>query len=283
MAQELYKCKLVKDLLRLLLLLWIPVFALGQNKDPGSPPPYDSAAAKKAAADSAHHTDTTHYHYSYAGTGTLNSTNSLHTFVLTNALKLSMSKKSATVDFSNSWVYGRQNAVLTNDDYSSSLALNIYKGLPHSYYWGMANYNTSIPLLINHQLQTGLGIGYNVFDKKKATLILSDGVLYEKGDLFDSLYGGPNGSVFQRDRYQTVRNSFRLLYHWVIQDRYTFDGTAFLQNSFAYWHDYILRLNGSISIKLYKWLALTGTASYGKFTRTRGQNTLLSFGLTIQQ
>jgi hypothetical protein len=147
----------------------------------------------------------------------------------------------------------------------------------------MANYNTSIPLLINHQLQTGIGIGYNVIDKKKATLILSDGVLYEKGDLFDSLYGGPNGNVFQRDRYQTVRNSFRLLYHWVIQGRYTFDGTAFLQNSFAYWPDYILRLNGSVAIKLYKWLALTGTASYSKFTRTRGQNTLLSFGLTIQQ
>jgi hypothetical protein len=283
MAQELQRCNLVKYTLRLLLLLWIPAFAAGQTIDPGSPPPYDSAAAKKAATDSTHHTDTTHYHYTYAGTGTLNNTNSLHTFVLNNALKLSMVKKSAVVDFSNSWVYGKQNQVLTNDDYSSSLSFNLYKGLPHSYYWGMANYNTSIPLLINHQLQTGFGIGYNVLDKKKTTLILSDGPLYEKGDLYDSLYGGPNGNVFQRDRYQTIRNSFRLLYHVVIQDRYTFDGTAFLQNSFARWQDYILRLNGSISIKLYKWLALTGAASYGKFTRTRGQNTLVSFGLTIQQ
>jgi len=241
------------------------------------------ARSQKAAADSVHHTDTVHYHYSYSGTGTLNSTNSLHTFVLNNSLKLSMAKKSATVDLGNSWLYGKQNAVLTNNDYSGSLAFNLYKGIRHSYYWGMANYNTSIPLLINHQLQAGLGIGYNVVDKKAATVILSDGPLYEKGDLYDSLYGGPNGNVFRRDRYQTVRNSLRVLGHFVIQDRYTLDGTIFLQNSFAYWRDYILRLNGSVAIKLYKWLALTSSLSYSKFTRTRGRNTLISFGLTIQK
>ncbi|MBS1662383.1 MAG: DUF481 domain-containing protein [Bacteroidetes bacterium] len=193
-----------------------------------------------------------------------------------------MVKKSAAVDFSNSWVYGKQNQVLTNNDFSSSLTFNLYKSLQHFYYWGMANYNTSIPLLINHQGQAGLGVGYNVIDKKTAVLILSDGPLYERGDLYDSLYGGPNGNVFQRDRYQTVRNSFRLLYHWVLQDRYTFDGTWFLQNSFADWSDYILRLNGSVSIKLYKWLSFTTSVSYSRFTRTRGENTLVSFGLNIQ-
>ena len=137
--------------------------------------------------------------------------------------------------------------------------------------------------MINHQLQAGLGIGYNIFDKKAATLIVSDGPLYEKGDLYDSLYGGQNGNVFQRDRYQTVRNSLRILGHFVIQDRYTLDGTFFLQNSFAYWRDYILRLNGGVGIKLYKWLALTSSFSYSKFTRTRGRNVLVSFGLAIQK
>ena len=61
---------------------------------------------RKAAADSVHHTDTVHYHYNYSGTGTLNNTNSLHSFVLSNSLKLSMAEKSATVDFANSWLYG---------------------------------------------------------------------------------------------------------------------------------------------------------------------------------
>ena len=221
MAQKLHNSPFVNYTLRLIILL-IPAFAMGQ-----------------APADSTHHTDTTHYHYAYIGTGTLNNTNSLHSFVLTNSLKLSMAKKSATVDLLNSYIYGKQNAVLTNSDYSSSLAFNLYKGIRHSYYWGMANYNKSLPLQINRQLQTGVGIGYNVVDKKKMTIIVSDGALYEKGDLYDSLYGGPNGNIFQRDRYQTVRNSFRILYHWVIQDRYIFDGTGFLQNSFSYWNDYI--------------------------------------------
>jgi hypothetical protein len=45
-------------------------------------------------ADSTHHTDTTHFHYNYAGTGTLNNTNSLHSFLLNGALKLSMVKQS---------------------------------------------------------------------------------------------------------------------------------------------------------------------------------------------
>jgi hypothetical protein len=263
-------------------VLLAPALIYAQTQDPGSPPPLDSTAIKKAAQDSTHHADTLKFHYTYAGTGSLNNSNSLHSFVLNNALKLSLAKRSSTVDFNNNWIYGKQDAVLTNNDFSSSLALNLYKTLRHSYYWGMANYNTSVPLLINKQLQAGVGIGYNLIDKKKATLILSDGPLFELGDLYDSLYS-PTGHIFQRDRYRTVRNSARILVHWIIQDRYTFDGTAFLQNSFAYWNDYILRLSGSISIKLYKWLNLTSAASYSKFTRTRGQNTLLSFGLTIQQ
>ncbi len=231
-----------------------------------------------------HHTDTTRYHFAYTGTGTINNNNSLRSYVLNNALKLSMAKKSATVDFSNSWVYGKQNAVKTNDDYSSSLAFNLYKlrVLEHSYFWGMANYNTSIPLLINHQMQAGVGIGYNVLDKKTATVILSDGALYETNDLYDSLYGVPGGNIFRRDRYQTVRNSFRLLVHFVWLDKITFDGTGYLQNAFRDWQDNIFRLNGSISIKLYKWLNLNSSAAYSKFTRTRGTNTLISFGLMVQ-
>ncbi|MBS1606249.1 MAG: DUF481 domain-containing protein [Bacteroidetes bacterium] len=262
--------------LSLLIVLLSPVLVWSQEQKAGA----DTA---RHAADSVHHTDTVHYHYNYTGTGTVNSTNSLHSSILNNSLKLSMAKKSATVDLMNSWIYGKQNAVLTNNDYSGSLAFNLYKAIRHAYFWGMANYNTSIPLQINHQLQAGLGVGYNVSDKKMATLILSDGPLYERGDLYDSLYGGPNGNVFRRDRYQTVRNSFRVLGHFVIRDRYTLDGTFFLQNSFAYWRDYILRVNGSVAIKLYKWLALTASYSYSQFTRTRGRNTLLSFGLTIQK
>lgn len=266
------------------LLCWFtPALALAQTEDPGTYVLLDSISVKGVNPDSTHHTDTAHFHFSYAATGIVNNTNSLHSYILNNAFKASLSKQSVTVNFSNSWIYGAQNNVLTNNDFSSSLDCDLYKTLQHFYYWGMVNYTTSVSLLINHQEQVGLGPGYNLIDKKKAILILTDGVLYEKGDLLDSLYGGPNGNILQRDQYQAVRNSFRLLYHWVIRDKYTLDGTGFVQNSLSNWSgDYILKLNASVSIKLYKWLSFTTTVVYNKFTRTRSENTQLNFGLTAQ-
>jgi ABC-type maltose transport system permease subunit len=233
--------------------------------------------------DSTHHTDTVHFHYLYSGTGTLNNNNSLHSFILANALKLSLAKKSAEFNWNNNWVYGRQDHLLTNNDFSSTLDMGLFRSVRHFYYWGVATYNHSIPLLINHQGQIGAGPGYNIIDRKKALLSVSDGPLYELNDLYDSLYGLPGGNILRRDRYQTIRNSFHVLAHVTIKDQYTFDLSGFLQNSFKDWQDNIFRINASASIKLYKWLNLTAAYAYSRFTRTRGENTLLTFGLTIQQ
>ena len=263
----------------LLILLLSAPSAFGQGTiDPGTIP---DSLRPKINQDSSHHNDTARLHYTYNGTGTINNANSLHSYILSNALKLSLVKKSAEANFANSWVYGKENRVLTNNDFSSTLDLGLFKTLKHFYYWGMATYNHSIPLLINNQLQTGFGPGYNIVDKKKALLTVSDGIIYEVNDLYDSLYGMPGGTVFRRDRYNTFRNSAHLLFHWVIRDHYTFDGSGFLQHSLTDFHDYILRLSGGASIKLYKWISLTAAASYSKFARTRGENTLVTFGLTV--
>ena len=147
----------------------------------------------------------------------------------------------------------------------------------------MANYTTSVSLLIHQQEQAGFGPGYNIIDKKKAALLVSDGIIYEHGDLYDSLYGGSNGNTYQWDIYHVFRNSFHLLFHWVIRDRYTLDGSGFWQNAFSNWNDYNLRMTGGGSIKLEKWLALTTAVVYDRFTRTRSRNTLLTFGATIQR
>ena len=265
----------------LLIILLSALGAFGQSTiDPGTIP---DSLRPKLNQDSSHHQDSTRLHYTYNGTGTINNANSLHSYVLSNALKLSLVKRSVEANFSNSWVYGKQNQALTNNDFSSTLDLGLFKTLRHFYYWGMATYNHSVPLMINNQLQTGAGPGYNIVDKKKAILTISDGVLYEINDLYDSLYGLPGGNILERDRYTTFRNSAHLLFHWVIGDHYTFDGSGFLQNSLVDFHDYIFRLSGSASIKLYKWISLTTAASYSKFTRTRGENTLVTFGLTMSR
>ena len=48
--------------------------------------------------------------------------------------------------------------------------MGLYKTIKHFYYWGLATYNHSVPLLINNQFQPGGGPGYNMIDKKKAQL-----------------------------------------------------------------------------------------------------------------
>ncbi|HET6252659.1 MAG TPA: DUF481 domain-containing protein [Puia sp.] len=264
------------------LIVLLPLLATGQTMDPGDMS-RDSASARQPGSDSIHHTDTPHFHYNYTGTGSLDKTNSLRSYLVSQLLKLSLLKKSSTINFTNNWVYGKQNSAVTNNDLTSSLDIGIYKTLKHFFYWGMANYTTSVSLLIHQQEQTGLGPGYNIIDKKKATLLISDGVIYEHGDLYDSLYGGSNGNSYQRDIYHVFRNSFHLLFRWVIKDRYTLDGSGFLQNALSNWNDYKLQLYGSGSIKLEKWLALTGTLVYDRFTRTRSRNTLVTFGATIQR
>jgi hypothetical protein len=264
------------------LLLFLPGVVTGQTMDPGALS-QDHSLAMKSSPDSTHHTDTAHFHYNFSGTGTLNTTNSLRSFVVSQLLKLSLLEKSSVVNFTNDWVYGKQFSTLTNNDYSGSLDVGVYKTLAHFYYWGMANFTTSVSLLIHRQEQVGLGPGYNVIDKKRAVLLVSDGVIYEQGDLYDSLYGGSNANTYRRDIYHTFRNSFHLLFHWLIRDRYSLDGSGFWQNSPAMWSDYNLRMTASGSVKLEKWLAITTSVVYARFTRTRSRNTLWTFGATIQR
>ncbi|HXD77789.1 MAG TPA: DUF481 domain-containing protein [Puia sp.] len=264
------------------MLLFLPLPAMAQTIDPGDLA-RDSIRSRKSDADSTHHADTAHLHYNYSGTGTLNNTNSLRSLVLNNRLKLGLVEQSASFNFTNDWIYGKQNAVVTNNDFTSSLDGELYKTLKHFYYWAMANYTTSVSLLIHRQEQAGLGPGYNVIDKKKTALLVSDGVVYETGDLYDSVYGGSNGNRYQRDIYHTFRNSFHLLFHWVILDRYTVEGSGFWQNAFTNWADYNLRIYSSVSMKLHKGLAFTVAVAYDRFTRTQSTNTLFSFGLTYQR
>ncbi|MBS1565309.1 MAG: DUF481 domain-containing protein [Bacteroidetes bacterium] len=233
--------------------------------------------------DSTHYTDTVHYHLNYAATGIINNANGVHSYVLTNAMKFNISRKSATINLSGSWIYGEQQKQLMNNDFSSGLDFDLYKSLRHFYYWGLATYNTSYSLKVNGQIQTGVGVGYNVVDKKNMVLILSDGLLYENGDLYEIVYHADGTNSYQRSVYNTVRNSFRLLFHYNIRDLIVLDGTDFFQHSLSSFNDYIIRATQSVSLKLSKLLSFTTTLTYNKFTRTGAENLLLNFGLTLDK
>lgn len=220
-------------------------------------------------------TDSTFYYLGYTSSSTANKTNDGDSYLLNNAVKFSVRKKSISLNATNSWMYGKQDQKLTNNDFSSSLDFNLYKTFPHFFYWGLANYNTSYSLKINNQLLAGAGIAYNLVDKKNTLINLSNGILYDKSDLL------LNDTI--PDRYHTFRNSLRLLIRFNIQNMIIFDGSGFLQNSLKEKEDYILRSNTSLSFKLMKWLSLTTNYNYNKINRTERRNSLLSYGLTVER
>jgi len=172
---------------------------------------------------------------------------------------------------SNTWLYGKQNKDLSNNDFSSTLNFNLYKTLPHFYYWGLLNYNTSYSLKINHQLLAGLGIAYNIVDKENFYVNISNGILYDKSNLLTN------------EIYHTYRNSFRIQYHFSFKELIVFDGNNFLQSSFDRKEDYIIRSVNRLGIKLRKWITLNTSLNYNKMNITNRENLNLTYGLTLDK
>jgi hypothetical protein len=220
--------------------------------------------------------DTINYYANYASTGVINKTNDGSSYVLNNNAKFSMVKKSTSLNMSTGWIYGKQLGVKTNNDVLTTLDANLYKTFKHFYYWGLGTFEKSYSLKINHRLQTGLGVGYNLIDRKKAVLIISDGVLYEKSSLIEN-------DELGRDHYETLRNSFRIKFRFIFKERVTLDGTDFLQHSLSEKKDYIIKSGTNLSIKIQKWLSFTASLTYNKLNLSRTENLLFTYGLTFEK
>jgi hypothetical protein len=144
----------------------------------------------------------------------------------------------------------------------------------HFFYWILANYTSSYSLKILSQMQTGAGVAYSFFDTTNAYLNISDGILDEKGDLFiDTL----------RDRYNTFRNSLRIVFRFTLRDIFIFEGQSFFQNSLSNISDYIIKSNLALTIRLKKWLGLTAGFNYNKFYRTARENLFFNYGLRFEK
>ena len=216
-------------------------------------------------------TDSTNYHLVLSAAGSINKTNTDVAYLLNNALNFGIKRKSIVLNTSNSWLYGKQNKDLSNNDFSSTLNFNLYKTLPHFYYWGLLNYNTSYSLKINHQLLAGLGIAYNIVDKENFYVNISNGILYDKSNLLTN------------EIYHTYRNSLRVQYRISIKELVVFDGNNFLQSSFDRKEDYIIRSINKLGIKLRKWITLNTSLNYNKMNITNRENLNLTYGLTLDK
>ena len=227
------------------------------------------------SSSKAQFTDSTNYLARYTSTGSINTTNESKAYLLNNALRFGIRKKSISLNFNNNWVYGKQNQQLTNNDFSSTLDFNLYKSIPHFFYWGLANYNTSRSLKINNQLLAGAGVAYSLFDIEEAYLNISNGLLYDNSDIF--LEDGT------RDQYETTRNSLRLSLRFVVFKNIVLSNTTFLQNSLTNSADYIVKSDAALTFKLNKWLGFNTSYKYNRVSRTNRENSLLSYGLTFER
>jgi hypothetical protein len=220
--------------------------------------------------------DTVNYYFYLSGTGDLNRTSTGTSYLLNNTIQFQVNKKKFSLNSTVSHIYGRNTASKTNDDLVASLNLDILHGVQKFYYWGLAGYEKSFSLQVDKRFQTGAGVGYVFVNNARANLELSDGILFETTDLAVV-------DEHEQTSYQTIRNSLRLKFRFIIKKIFRVDGINFYQPSLSDDRDYILKLNTNISIKLYKWLHLTTSFNYNRQNNTSAENLLLSYGLTAEK
>lgn len=218
-------------------------------------------------------TDTVVYSVHASSTGSFSKTNDLRSFVFNNILKLGVTKGNLSAQSSNGWIYGEQANIKINNDYTAVLEGDWLKKTKKLYVWGIGTFDKSYSLKINYRHQVGAGPGYTIVRNDKVSVIVSDGIMFEEGDLTDPVLG--------KISYSTWRNSFRLKYHWIINNMITFDGTGFIQPSLSNWDDYILRYSTTLSVKLKKWLSLTSSLTYNRITRTDRENLVVTYGVAV--
>ena len=188
-------------------------------------------------------------------------------------MKLGVTKGKFSVQNSDGWIYGEQSSIKINNDFSSVLEGDYLKNVSKLYVWGLGTFDKSYSLKINYRYQVGAGPGFTVVRDNKSSLIISDGIMFERGDLVDPELGPIS--------YTTWRNSFRVKYRWLIHELVTFDGTGFVQPSLSHKHDNILRYTTTLSVKVRKWLSLTSSVTYNKLTRTDRQNLVVTYGIGV--
>ena len=224
---------------------------------------------------SAQFNDSINYHLRIATTGSLNRTNEGDAYLLNNGLGFNINKRKVTLNTNAGWVYGQLNHTLTNNDFSAATDMDFLKKVSKLYYWALVNFESSYSLKTKYRFQPGAGIGYRFVDTIDKVFTVSDGILFEMASLTDATFGN--------EKYQTIRNSLRVKYHFVIGKLITIDGSDFWQPSLLSFKDYILKFGNSLSFKLREWLYLTSVISYNRISRTDSENLLFTFGITLDR
>ena len=207
--------------------------------------------------------------------GNFNRTADGVTYLFNNSLKYGFKDEDIVLNAGAKWLYGSNTQKLTNNDFNVALDCNLYKTLPHFYYWGLMTFTSSYSLRIIQQSQAGVGAAYRLIDREHMMFSVSNGILYEYSEVINE-----EGNNYV---YKTFRNSLRLQYRINHRDRVKFQFTGFYQPSLQYGNDYILSAVSSLDIKLWRWLSANASFTYNKISRTGRENILITYGLVAER
>lgn len=221
----------------------------------------------------AQYSDSVHHRIMLASTGNLNRTVDGQSYLLNNSLLFGIRKKQIEFNYNSSWVYGAQPEKLTNNDFNTTLDFNLYQ-TPRFYYWGLGTYTSSYSLNIDNRVQGGLGVAYEFFDSENIRLNISEGALFEYGEV-----QVPDSSMRY---YHIIRNSLRLKFRYQYQEWFKTEATGFWQPSFEDFDDYLLNGSLTASWRVYKWFNITAGVKYDKVTLTNRENLLLTYGVVLE-
>lgn len=234
------------------------------------------AAVLMSTCATAQFNDSVNHYFNIAATGNLNRTNSGTTYLFNNAAKFNINKKHIAVNNGINYIYGQNPSQKTNNDFLAASNIDFLKGVHKIYYWGLASYEHSFSLKVDHRLQAGGGVGYTFVNRPGSNLVISDGLLFEATDLMQP-------DKFDRTSYSTVRNSLRIKYQFLLWNFMTLEGTHFVQNSLSALRDYIIKSNTGISMKIYGALNLTMLVNYNRLNISETENLLMSYGLSYEK
>ena len=220
--------------------------------------------------------DTIAWNFGFTGTGNFNRTDDGTTYVFNNSVRLGASSKLLNANLNSSWIYGKNPTSLTNNDFLTVFDADLFRNTRRWYYWALTAYESSYSLKIDNRVQTGWGLGLTVIRKPTASLVITDGLLYERSQLTEP-------DVHDRTKYETARNSFRIKYKILMMGKLSVDGSHFLQNALGDSKDYVIRSNTVVGWRLKKWLNLTMALTYNKIKITERENLLFSYGISIDQ
>lgn len=127
--------------------------------------------------------DSVHHHFSFAATAIYNKTKEVSSFVLNNDVGYEINQKRIAFNIAASWIYGKQQKKLSNNDVSVFANVDYLKEVQSLYYWALVNFDESYSLKINYRFQSGVGVGYTFVNTPDLNLELSDGFFMRRAIL----------------------------------------------------------------------------------------------------